>query len=98
MADDPSDDGSGADPDDADPGDTDSHDTGSSHTSGDPPPVFREVDGWAALSYILTGVLFYGAIGWLVDAWLGTRGFVAVGIVLGAAAGVGLVWLRYSKQ
>ncbi|MDQ1627291.1 MAG: synthase protein [Actinomycetota bacterium] len=67
--------------------------------SGAPPPGagFREVDGWAVLSYIITGVLFYGAIGWLVDAWLGTRGFVAAGIVLGAAAGIWLVWLRYSK-
>ena len=55
------------------------------------------MDGWAALSYVITGVLFYGAIGWLVDAWLGTRGFVGAGIVVGAAAGVGLVWLRYSK-
>jgi ATP synthase protein I len=58
---------------------------------------FREVDGWAVVSYIITGVLFYGMIGWLVDAWLGTRGFVAGGIVLGAAGGVWLVWLRYSK-
>jgi ATP synthase protein I len=58
---------------------------------------FREVDGWAVVSYLITGVLFYGAIGWLVDAWLGTRGFVAGGIVFGAAAGVVLVWLRYSK-
>lgn len=58
---------------------------------------FREVDGWAVVSYLITGVLFYGAIGWLVDAWLGTRGFVAGGIVFGAAAGVFLVWLRYSK-
>jgi ATP synthase protein I len=86
MADDPPDDGSGADPHPA-----------TNDNSGPTPPVFREVDGWAALSYILTGVLFYGAIGWLVDAWLGTRGFVAGGIVVGAAAGVGLVWLRYGK-
>jgi ATP synthase protein I len=68
-------------------------------TSGAPAPggQFREVDGWAVLSYIITGVLFYGTIGWLVDTWLGTRGFVAGGIVLGAAGGVWLVWLRYSK-
>ena len=57
----------------------------------------REVDGWAVVSYLLAGVIFYGGIGWLLDLWLGTRGFVAGGIVLGAAAGVWLVWLRYSK-
>jgi ATP synthase protein I len=68
--------------------------TSGAPASGDP---FPQVDGWAVVSYLITGVLFYGAIGWAVDAWLGTKGFVAGGIVLGAAAGVWLVWLRYSK-
>jgi len=58
----------------------------------------REVDAWAVISYLLAGVLFYGGIGWLVDWWLGTRGFVAAGIVLGAAGGVALVWLRYGER
>ena len=40
------------------------------------PPV-KEVDPWAVISYLLAGVIFYGGIGWLVDWWLGTRGFVA---------------------
>lgn len=60
-------------------------------------PVVREVDAWAVVSYLLGGVILYGGLGWLVDWWLGTRGFVAGGIVLGAAAGIVLVWLRYSK-
>lgn len=58
----------------------------------------READAWAVISYLLGGVILYGGLGWLLDLWLGTRGFVAGGIVLGAAAGVTLVWLRYSKQ
>jgi F0F1-type ATP synthase assembly protein I len=62
----------------------------------EPPPV-REVDAWAVLSYLLSGVILYGGIGWLLDAWLGTRGLVGVGIVLGAAGGIWLIWLRYSK-
>jgi hypothetical protein len=61
------------------------------------PPVVREVDAWAVISYLLSGVILYGGLGWLVDWWLGTRGFVAAGIVLGAAGGIWLVWLRYSK-
>ena len=60
-------------------------------------PVVRDVDAWAVLSYLLGGVILYGGLGWLIDLWLGTRGFVAGGIVLGAAAGIVLVWLRYSK-
>lgn len=61
------------------------------------PPPMREVDAWAVISYLLAGVIFYGGIGWLVDQWLGTRGFVGAGIVLGAAGGIWLIWLRYSK-
>ncbi|MEO7981636.1 MAG: AtpZ/AtpI family protein [Sporichthyaceae bacterium] len=61
------------------------------------PPPMREVDAWAVISYLLSGVILYGGIGWLLDAWLGTRGLVGVGIVLGAAGGIWLVWLRYSK-
>ena len=62
-----------------------------------PEPPMREVDAYAVISYLLSGVILYGGIGWLLDWWLGTRGFVAVGIVLGAAAGVWVVWLRYSR-
>jgi ATP synthase protein I len=62
----------------------------------DPSPA-RNVDPYAVISYLISGVLFYGAAGWLLDWWLGTRGFVAAGIVVGAAAGVWLVWLRYSR-
>lgn len=61
------------------------------------PPALREVDAYAVISYLLSGVILYGGIGWLLDWWLGTRGFVAGGIVVGAAAGVGLIWLRYSR-
>ncbi len=69
---------------------------GPSGGASDPPPV-REVDAWAVISYLLSGVILYGGIGWLLDSWLGTRGLVGVGIVLGAAGGIWLVWLRYSK-
>jgi ATP synthase protein I len=61
-------------------------------------PPMREVDAYAIISYLLAGVILYGGIGWLLDWWLGTRGFVAAGIVLGAAAGVWVVWLRYSRS
>jgi F0F1-type ATP synthase assembly protein I len=63
----------------------------------DQPPPMQEVDAYAVISYLLSGVIIYGGLGWLLDWWLGTRGFVAAGIVVGAAAGVWLVWLRYSR-
>jgi ATP synthase protein I len=67
---------------------------GPSQPSPDPPFP----DPWAVVSYLISGVLLWGGAGWLIDAWLGTRGFVAVGIVGGAAAAIALIYLRYSKQ
>ena len=61
-------------------------------------PPTQDVDPYAVISYLLGGVILYGGIGWLLDWWLGTRGFVGGGIVVGAAAGVWLVWLRYSRS
>ena len=58
----------------------------------------RSVDSSAVISYLVGGVLLYGGAGWLLDRWLGTRGFVGAGIVFGAAAGVWVIWLRYGRD
>jgi len=38
--------------------------------------------GMQVLSYLITGVLLYGAIGWVGDHFLGTRFLLPVGTVL----------------
>jgi ATP synthase protein I len=44
---------------------------------------------------LLTATLTWAGIGWLVDRWLGTAPwFLAIGALLGNAAGIYLVWLR----
>jgi F0F1-type ATP synthase assembly protein I len=51
--------------------------------------------GWTAVSYLIAGMVVWGALGWLVDRWLGTGGIaIAVGVVLGGAGGVFLVARR----
>ena len=48
--------------------------------------------GWAAVSYLVAGIVVWGLIGWLVDHWLHTGKIaIAVGCVLGAALGIYLV-------
>ncbi|UPK73898.1 AtpZ/AtpI family protein [Nocardioidaceae bacterium SCSIO 66511] len=54
----------------------------------EPSPERRSVDPWAAVGRIGGGVLFYGAIGYLLDRWWGTSFMVAIGVVLGAALGI----------
>lgn len=65
---------------------------------GTPEPPHRTADPSAVLAYLLTGVGFYGGVGWLVDRWLGTSIFVGLGLLLGAAAGVYLVYVRYGRS
>jgi F0F1-type ATP synthase assembly protein I len=58
-----------------------------------PPP--RGGDPWHAFAYLVSGVLFYGALGWLADKWLGTSFLVVLGILLGAALGIYLTIARF---
>lgn len=56
----------------------------------------RGIDqGLRSVSYLIAGVLLYGGIGWLLDRWLGTVFLLPMGIVLGAAGGVYLIYKRF---
>jgi hypothetical protein len=59
-----------------------------------PPPA----DAWTALSYLLSGFLLFGGIGWGLDALLGTRVFTPVGLLGGGAASLYLIYIRYVKS
>jgi hypothetical protein len=59
-----------------------------------PPPG----DGWTALSYLLSGFLLFGGIGWGLDALLNTGFFLPVGLLAGGAASLYLIWIRYVKS
>jgi F0F1-type ATP synthase assembly protein I len=50
---------------------------------------------WSIIGTLVAGVLAWGAIGWLLDRWLGTEFLVAVGILVGAAAAFYLIIKRY---
>lgn len=47
------------------------------------------------MGYLVSGVAFYGLIGWALDRWLGTSFLVVVGILLGAGLGLYLTWSRF---
>ena len=59
-----------------------------------PPPG----DAWNALSFLLSGFLLFGVIGWGLDTLLGTRWLLPVGLLAGGAASVYLVYVRYVKS
>ena len=52
--------------------------------------------GWTALGYLISGMAFWGFVGWLIDHWLGTRGIaLGIGFVVGAGLGIYLVMRRF---
>jgi ATP synthase protein I len=52
--------------------------------------------GWAAVGYLLAGIVVWGFVGGLVDRWLGLpRGVgIMVGMVLGAGGAIYLIVKR----
>jgi ATP synthase protein I len=55
--------------------------------------------GWAVTATLAAGMAVCGGIGYLVDLLVGTSGvFVGIGIVLGAAAGIYVVYLRFGRE
>jgi F0F1-type ATP synthase assembly protein I len=62
--------------------------------------AWRQLDQSSLMTVeLLTGVLTWGGIGWLLDRWLGTGAwFTSIGTMIGLAAGLYLVWLRSTRQ
>ncbi|CAL8980446.1 hypothetical protein PROP_03184 [Propionicimonas sp. T2.31MG-18] len=54
--------------------------------------------GLRVLSILISGLVFYGGLGWLADRWLQTSWCLPVGLVVGTAAGVYLVIARYGRS
>ena len=53
---------------------------------------------WSIFGYLLSGLLFWGGVGWGLDKWLGTSYLLLVGLLLGMGASLSLVWLRFGRE
>jgi ATP synthase protein I len=53
--------------------------------------------GLRVLSYLISGVMVYGLLGWLGDHYLGTKFLLPIGIVAGAAFGAYVIIRRYGR-
>lgn len=52
---------------------------------------------WSAVSLMLSGLVFWGGIGWLLTWWLDSQVYVAAGILIGVGAALYLIWIRYGR-
>jgi ATP synthase protein I len=50
--------------------------------------------GMRVLSYLISGVIFYGALGWVGDHFLHTSFLLPIGIIVGAGLGIYLTIKR----
>lgn len=51
----------------------------------------------AVIGYLLAGPLGFGALGWLLDLWLGTAFLLPVGVMLGMVLSMYTIWVRYGR-
>jgi F0F1-type ATP synthase assembly protein I len=51
--------------------------------------------GYAVIGTLISGLVVWGGVGWLLDRWMDTRVFAPVGIILGMAVAIYLVVKRY---
>lgn len=55
-------------------------------------------DAWSIVAYLLSGMLLWGGAGWLLDRWLGTSFLVLIGLLIGTAAAIYLVYIRFGSS
>lgn len=59
-------------------------------------PTGRE-DGMVVISTILSGIIFYGGLGWVGDHFLHTSWMLPVGLILGLVVAIYLIFKRYGS-
>ncbi|WP_329090972.1 MULTISPECIES: AtpZ/AtpI family protein [Streptosporangium] len=52
---------------------------------------------WSIPSYLLSGMILYGGAGWLLSEWTGVVAFTPIGLILGVALSVYLVYRKYGR-
>lgn len=57
-----------------------------------------EADAWGAFGLVTSGVAVWGGVGALFGAWLDSGIPVMVGLLVGMAGGLFLVWFRYGRS
>ncbi len=62
------------------------------------PPSPGADEGWAVLGSLISGLLLFGGLGWLLDMWWGTRVMAPVGAVIGLALGIYAVVMRHARR
>ena len=53
--------------------------------------------GWNITGTMLSGIIVWGGVGWVLDRWLETRIFTLVGTILGLTVAIYLIVVKYGS-
>ena len=53
---------------------------------------------WSVPSYLLAGMAVWGGIGWLLSWWTGWPWLIPIGLIIGVALAVYLVYVQYGRH
>lgn len=56
-----------------------------------------QAGAWDAFGLVASGITVWGGVGWLVSEWLDNVVFLMLGLLVGMAAALYLVWVRYGR-
>ena len=54
--------------------------------------------GWTIFGYRISGMLFYGGLGWLISRWTHITAIFPIGMLVGLGVGVFAVIYKYGRQ
>ena len=54
--------------------------------------------GWTVFGYLISGMLAYGFIGWLIGRWARVELLFPIGMLVGLAISIGFIIHRYGRQ
>lgn len=57
-----------------------------------------EAVGWNIIATMMSGLLGFGLPAWLLARWTSWEWITGVGLILGMAAALTIVWFRYGTQ
>ena len=53
---------------------------------------------WTIFGYLLSGLLFWGGVGWAADRFFETTYLTLIGLLVGMGGALYLVWLRFGRE
>jgi ATP synthase protein I len=53
---------------------------------------------WSIFGYLLSGLVFWGGVGYGLDKWLDRGIFTLIGMLVGISCSIYLVWLRFGRE